>query len=298
MQTLFTLLRENAYLDTVKRLQLPHLVRLLDDESPVVRAEVLTAMEGIGPSLDKELESLGIHLSRNESAPIQHLLDKGRRKEFRSAWRGWFTMNGDKQRLESALQTIVALQDGSTAALELPDLLDEFADTYRQRTPVPDALGLSQFLFRKDGLRGAEQTDYLNPLNSNLVYVIREKRGLPISLACVFLLVGHRLGLAIEGCNFPGHFLVIAPLESKRVLVDCYNQGRMIDESDLSSIDARVSMKDLLRLECRADDIVARVLRNLVNAYNQTGNPANARLMTEALSMMASEVSPSTRQNL
>ena len=277
--------------------QLPYLVRLLDDESPAVRKEVLGAMEEIGPSLDRELELLGIRLSRDEAAPIQHMLDKGRRKEFRTAWRGWFDLKGDKRRLETALQTIVALQDGRTVAQDLPELLDGLAERYRRQTPLPDALGLSQFLFRKEGLRGVEQSDYLNPLNSNLVYVIHEKKGLPISLACVFLLVGNRLGLSIEGCNFPGHFLVIAPLENKRVLVDCYNNGRMIDESDLAIIDARVSMKDLLQLECRSHDIIARVLRNLVNAYNQTGNPANARLMTEALSTMATEVSPNTRQN-
>ncbi len=281
----------------MRKSQLPYLVRLLDDESPAVREEVLKAIEDIGPGLDKELETLGISLSRDQAAPIQHMLDKGRRKQFRTAWRGWFALKGDKRRLETALQTIVALQDGRTAAEELPDLLDGLAERYRLQTPVPDALGLSQFLFRKEGLRGVEQSHYLNPLNSNLVYVISEKKGLPISLACVFLLVGHRLGLSVEGCNFPGHFLVIAPVESKRVLVDCYNSGRMIDESDLAIIDARVSMKDLLQLECRSHDIIARVLRNLVNAYNQTGNPANARLMTEALSMMSAEVLPNTRQN-
>jgi len=282
----------------MRKSQLPHLVRLLDDQTPAVREEVLKAIESFGPTLDRDLESLNIRLSRDEAAPIQHILDKGRRKEFRSAWRGWFSLQGDKHRLETALQTIVSLQDGATAAQELPDLLDNLAERYRAQTTVPQALELSQFLFRKEGLAGVEQSNYLDPLNSNLVYVIREKKGLPISLACVFLLVGHRLGLSVEGCNFPGHFLVITPLESKKVLVDCYNSGRMIDESDLALINARVSMKDLLQLECRSHDIVARVLRNLVNAYNQTGNPANAKLMTEALSMMASEASPSTTKNL
>lgn len=276
----------------MRRSELPHIVKLLDDESPEVRKEVLNALEGIGPGLESDLERLGIRLTRDEETPIRHILEKGRRKDFRAAWRAWFVLKGDKQRLEAALQAIVVLQDGNRIAGELPDLLDELADTYQQMSPFPDALGLSRFLFGGDGIKGVEQSDYLNPLNSNLAYVITEKKGLPISLACIFLLVGHRLGFSIEGCNFPGHFLTIAPVENRRVVVDCYNSGRTIDESDLAGMGGPVSMKDLLGLECRSLEIITRVLRNLVNAYNQAGNAPNARLMTEALSVMASEGVP------
>lgn len=276
----------------MRKSQLPYLVRLLDDESPGVRQEVLRALEEIGPGLEGDLEALGIRLRREEEAPIRHLLEKGRRRDFRAAWRAWFVLKGDKQRLEAALQAIVVLQDGRRVAAELPDLIDELAEAYQRKSPVPDALGLSGFLFGDDGIKGVGQSDYLNPLNSNLVYVITEKKGLPISLACVFVLVGHRLGLSIEGCNFPGHFLTIAPVQTRRVVVDCYNGGRMIDESDLAGMGGPVSMKDLLGLECRSAEIIARILRNLVNAYNQLGNAPNARLMTEALSVMAAEALP------
>jgi regulator of sirC expression with transglutaminase-like and TPR domain len=284
------------YTTAMPKSQLPYLVRLLDDEASEVRKAVLRALEEIGPGLEGDLEDLGIRLRREEEYPIRHLLEKGRRRDFRASWRTWFTLKGDKQRLEAALQTIVLLQDGRRVAAELPGLLDELAASYQRISPAPDALGLSGFLFGEKGIKGVDQSDYHNPLNSNLVYVVTEKRGLPISLASVFLLVGHRLGLSIEGCNFPGHFLTIAPVESRRVVVDCYNSGRMINESDLASMGAPVSMKDLLGLECRSVEIIARVLRNLVNAYNQAGNAPNARLMTEALSVMNSEAVPRRRR--
>jgi regulator of sirC expression with transglutaminase-like and TPR domain len=274
----------------MKTSQLPYLVKLLDDESPGVREEVLKAMSRFGATLDGELEHLGISLSRNEEEPIRHLLEKGRRKAFKARWRDWRSLPEDKQRLEAALQSIVALQDGNMAARALPALLDGLAEKYCTDETTPNAIGLSEFLFKVEGLRGVGDADYMNPLNSNLVYVIKEKKGLPITLACVFLLVGHRLGLSIEGCNFPGHFLVIASTGGRRVLVDCYNSGRMIDESALANVDARVSMRDILRLECRADVIVARVLRNLVNAYHQADDAPHPRLMIETLSAMDTNV--------
>ena len=280
----------------MRKSQLPYLIRLLDDESPEVRKQVLRALEELGSGLEDDLERLGVRLTREQEAPIRHLFEKVRRRDFRSSWRAWLALGGDKPRLEAALQSIVVLQDGLRVAGNLPDLLDDLAAAYSRTTPVPDALGLSGFLFGDNGIKGAEQSDYHDPLNSNLVYVINEKRGLPISLASVFLLVGHRLGLSIEGCNFPGHFLTIAPVSNGRVVVDCYNSGRMIDESDLANMGSPVSMKDLLGLECRSTEIVGRVLRNLVNAYNQTGNAPNARLMTEALSIMAAHTLPHPRK--
>jgi len=274
----------------IQKSQIPFLVRLLDDDGPVVRTEVVKALESLGPDLEQELDRLGIPLTEAQQDPIRHIFSAGRRKDFQSRWRDLFLIRGDKERLEAALTHIVILQSGVAAARFLPGLLDGLAEKYRNSsTDAMDALGLSRFLFREQGLHGVGPGDYLNPLRSNLVHVITEKQGLPITLACVFMLVGHRLGLKVEGCNFPGHFLAIAPLRSQRVLVDCYNNGRAIDETSLASINANVSMKDLLRLECRANAIIARVLRNLINAGKQADDAKTVRLLAVSLRAVPGE---------
>ena len=270
----------------IDKSQIPHLVRLLDDDDPVVRGAVLQAFETIGPSLETELGRAGISLSRHQAEPIQHILDRGRREILRTSWSRWFPVRGDKKRLESALGLIVEFQDGKGSAKKLAPMLDGLAGEYRTRGDSPDPLGLAGFLFKEKNLRGVDQEDYYNPLNSNLLYVITEGRGIPIALASVYILVGNRLGLGIEGCNFPGHFLAIAPAERSRILVDCYNGGRTIGEHDLAGIDSRVSLKDILRLECHSGAIIARVVRNLKTAYEHTGNVENMRLMDTLLEKM------------
>jgi hypothetical protein len=280
----------------VDRSQIPYLVRLLEDDSPAVRAEVLHALESFGPLLESELHQSGITLTRSQAHPIQHVLDRSRRELLRASWKEWFSVRGDKKRLETALGMIIDFQDGKGSSLQLAPLLDSLALEYRNGNAALNPIGLARFLFRERGLGGVEQADYYNPLNSNLVYVITERRGIPIALACIYILVGYRLGLAIEGCNFPGHFLAIAPAERSRVLVDCYNGGRTIGEEDLANIDARVSLKDILRLECRGAAIIARVLRNLKTAYEHAGNADNASLMDDLLRMMNADGSLSTLQ--
>ncbi|MBM2846975.1 MAG: hypothetical protein HW407_2287, partial [Bacteroidetes bacterium] len=51
----------------------------------------------------------------------------------------------------------------------------------------------------------------------------------------------------------------------------------------------KVSLKDILRLECRASAIVARVVRNLKSAYEHERRPENVRLMDFLLQMMTAE---------
>jgi regulator of sirC expression with transglutaminase-like and TPR domain len=264
--------------------QLPYLVRLLDDDTPLVREAVLRELEEFGASLEDQLERLGISLSSEESRPIQHILERNRRKTLKASWSQWFAMEGDKRRLEAALRMIVEFQDGKASAAKLPLLLDRLAAEYRLAVPHGDALDLAAFLFREKGLRGVKREEYHDPRNSNLVSVLEQRQGLPISLACTYILVGSRLGFSIEGCNFPGHFLAVVRSEHGKVLVDCFNGGRSITQEDLAGIDAKVSMKDILRLECRSAAIIARVVRNLKSAYERSKE--NTQLMDSLLQMM------------
>jgi regulator of sirC expression with transglutaminase-like and TPR domain len=66
---------------------------------------------------------------------------------------------------------------------------------------------LNRFLFDEQGFSGNEQ-EYEDPRNSLLHEVLERRTGIPITLSLVYLEVGRRLGLPVEGIGFPGHFLV------------------------------------------------------------------------------------------
>ena len=61
---------------------------------------------------------------------------------------------------------------------------------------------LNYVLFSQHGYRG-NAGDYYDPRNSFLNQVIERRIGIPITLSVLYLEVAQRIGLALEGVNFP-----------------------------------------------------------------------------------------------
>lgn len=271
------------------RNQLPYLLKLLDDNSPVVRQAVLEELSAYGPSLEEDLLRAGWRPPEGHPDPLRDLIEEQRRLWLRKEWHTWFGLPDDTQKLETAMSLIADFQNGRAFTVFLTPLLDELVGEYNSHHKRPDALALAVFLFETIALAGAPENDYYNPLNSNLVRVVERKQGIPISLTSIYILTGHRLGLDIRGCNFPGHFLALARTNGRTLVVDCYNGGRVLTKEDLAGINAGISLKDILGLECDATIIIARTVRNLIDAYERNGANLHAALMRDLLQKSVTE---------
>ena len=272
---------------TPDRAQLRHLVRLLDDQSPEVREAVMAQFALFGDDLRQELARQGFSMTEEQHAAVRSHRAAAAREHLRRAWGTWMEKEGDKEQLEAALTLIADYQAGGSRPGTLSHLLDALATEFKEMGLQADVRGLSEFLFAQKRLAGAKD-DYYNPRNSDLVYVIEQKRGVPISLALVFMLVGHRLGMSIDGCNFPGHFLAMTFERGDPLIIDCFHGGLLIDDTLLARYldPVTVTVRDLLNLRSDVRSIIARVLRNLINAYRAAGDEEDLELMTELLSML------------
>jgi len=114
---------------------------------------------------------------------------------------------------------------------------------------------------------------YYDPVNSLLPVVIETRRGIPITLTLVAMLIARRAGYSVEGVNLPGHF--IARLGD--VLFDPYHRGRILSGSDCAEILARqnltISPEHLRTATHHA--ILPRILANLVFSYERAGDTEN-----------------------
>jgi regulator of sirC expression with transglutaminase-like and TPR domain len=116
------------------------------------------------------------------------------------------------------------------AEREYPDLdvgaylerLDALAA--RARARGGDVEAVRAVLFDELSLRG-NADDYYDARNSFLNDVLDRGLGIPITLSVVFLEVGWRLDLPVEGLGYPGHFLVGAG----RLVLDCFDGGAPVD---------------------------------------------------------------------
>lgn len=264
---------------------LPHLLTLLDDESPEVRKGVLRGFLAFGPELEQELEKLSEPPTPEQKRKLDDLLGGYLESRLRKSWSTWLKLPSDIEKLERGFELLSKYQGGLCSSGRLKALLDELAAEYRADHPEPEPFSLVTFLFQTKGLRG-EREKYYEPGNSNLVEVMTKKTGLPISLACIAILVGHRLGVEIQGYNFPGHFLALIPSEPEGVFVDCFNGGQLHKESELSEhfAEGSTSVEAQAYLPASAEAILARVLRNLVGAYERGASSRKQALMRNLLS--------------
>jgi hemimethylated DNA binding protein len=262
--------------------QLPHLLALLDDDSEVVQAELARELNAYGDSLKTELARLSLSPSLAQRKRLQELTQDQSRRWLRAHWREFLDEDGEVLALEKACSLISEFQTGCVYPGDLSLMLDDLAEQAKAAYPHADARELAQFLFKDLGLKGA-QSDYNNPLNSGLVYAIKEKRGIPISLSAIFILVGARLGLQIEGCNFPGHFLARVVENGEATLVDCFNGGAVVDHKVVAQMSEQTpwAIQHLIHFAAPTRVIVARALGNLQKAYREAGLEENALLMAE-----------------
>ncbi len=98
--------------------------------------------------------------------------------------------------------------------------------------PLARLRALNQFFFH-DLNFGGNVNDYYDPDNSYLNAVLRTRRGIPISLAVLWMELAQGLDLQARGVGFPGHFMLKVTLPKGQVVIDPFT-GRSLSREDLS----------------------------------------------------------------
>ncbi len=256
---------------------LSYLIKLLDDDSEVVRQAVRSELNGMRRELPQHIEALETPLSAEEERLVAQMLEPARRIELEETWMRWRWMEGPDAQLEEGLSQLSAFINGwKTQSADLAKRLDALAEEAFAEKGRMDAHELAEWLFAAHNgvtrFRGNSK-DYYSPANSNLFWVMDSGLGNPISLCCIYRLLGHRFGLEIEGCNFPGHFLSRVTFRDKTWLVDCFNRGRFMLAADVAKHHpaANPGMEDLIHEPATAEATLLRILRNLDEAYERIG---------------------------
>lgn len=161
--------------------------------------------------------------------------------------------------------------------------------------PVRVIRTVNTFLFDTCKFQGAfDYSRAPNPDDSYLHRVLERRRGLPIALATMYILLGRRIDVPFEGVNTPNHFLIRLPCElddedgPEDILLDPFNRGRILTRNECADVVGRpVTDDDLGFLPDRK--ILARMLANLVTAYSVRGDQKRAEHIIVLLNILNSE---------
>jgi len=127
---------------------------------------------------------------------------------------------------------------------------------------------LSGFLAGELGFQGNADSYYCVQ-NSLLPRVIANRRGIPISLTLLYMMVGSRAAMKIEGINLPGHFIA----RHGGVFFDPFHCGRILCRCDIEEILLRQGLEfdESLLAPATPRQMMLRMLANLLYVYNQEG---------------------------
>ncbi|MET4579352.1 SirB1 family protein [Ottowia thiooxydans] len=137
------------------------------------------------------------------------------------------------------LESVASLAQDEYPELDVQQVLgdvDQMAARLQRRVasdaPMLERVrALNQFFFSDLGF-GGNLNDYYNPDNSYLNVVLHTRRGIPISLAVLWMELAGSLKLKAEGVGFPGHFLTQVSLPVGKVVIDPFT-GQSLSRSDL-----------------------------------------------------------------
>ncbi|PJZ68784.1 transglutaminase [Leptospira perolatii] len=129
---------------------------------------------------------------------------------------------------------------------------------------------LTRVLSQEEGFVG-NHDQYEDPDNSYLHKVFESKRGIPISLSAIYLLVAHRLQLPLYGVNMPLHFLLHFESSEFQTYIDPYHGGVMLDRSTCIRFLKANGFQAHDRYFTRASTLtmLKRMYRNLIHIYRK-----------------------------
>ena len=149
---------------------------------------------------------------------------------------------------------------------------------------------LRNFVYEELRFRG-DQKDYYNPSNSLLHQVMGRRLGVPLTLSIIFMELGWRVGMPLEGVGFPGHFLVRLAGEPLDLLLDPYQRGTSVHEEDCRRMlhdlsDGKLELSDQHLASISKHDMIARLLMNLKGAYLRANEDENALAAVDLLLLL------------
>ncbi|SFK37054.1 Regulator of sirC expression, contains transglutaminase-like and TPR domains [Sphingomonas sp. NFR04] len=160
------------------------------------------------------------------------------------------------------------------------------AETVEERAQV-----LAEVMAQTFGFSG-DRSRYDDPANADLIRVIDRRRGLPVSLTILYVAAARRLGWRVDALNTPGHVLARLGSETQAVLIDPFNDGRIVAADDLATLLRGVlgpavvpTIEHVTPMSNRS--VLVRLLMNQASRAEAAGDAARALTLYERMTVIA-----------
>jgi len=205
----------------------------------------------------------------------------------------------DRIDLAEAALILGALDRPGVALEPYHEHLSHLAADARNATDDHDFLetrtaSINRLMFETHGYKGDIET-YDNPENANLLDVIDNRAGLPVSIGILYVHAARASGCDITGLAFPGHFLLRATDGAARIIIDPFHGGQALEAGHLRDLlkqfmgaDAELTPRHHAPVGNR--DILLRLQNNIKGRALKANNTTRASKILERMALLAPEV--------
>jgi regulator of sirC expression with transglutaminase-like and TPR domain len=268
------------------------MIHLLDDSDTevvqLVEEQIRTLGTNIIPILESEWEALSFNPLLQEK--IENLIHDFQIESVKNRLLHW-KESGAMDLLEGMwIIATYRFPDYSfeQLKLEMDQLYYEVWPQIRENLhPVDQIKILNGIIF--DQLKFGANTKNFHAANNSFINVVLEsKKGNPISLCVIYMWIAQKLGFPVYGVNLPNLFVLVYKHSGVNFYINVFNKGLIFNRVDIDNYLAQLNLpqNDIYYNPCSNLEIVRRVLRNLIMAFEKAGDEERKSELNDLISIL------------
>ncbi|TLU99065.1 transglutaminase-like domain-containing protein [Dyadobacter luticola] len=264
------------------------LISLLDDEdhevSQHVEGKILSLGGNVIPFLETEWEESFNPIVQRKIEELIHELQLSIMIERLQAWK-----NGGGLDLLEGLWIIATYHYPDLSMEKLRTSIEQlYYDIwiqFQEEMNAVDQVKRINSIFFGTMNFAANTKNFHSPSNSMINVVLESRRGNPITLCVIYLLIARKLGMPVYGVNLPNLFVLTYKSDKTQFYINVFNRGIIFSKTDIDHYIAQLNIKskDIFYQPCTNLEIVQRVLRNLILSYEKTSEQEKIREIEKIL---------------
>jgi len=278
---------------SMKETELKALVSLLDDEDAQIISHVEEKILSLGTSIIPFLEQEWEHnFNSKVQQRIEELIHTLQFELLKERIKEWY--ESKDQDLITGMWLIATYQYPDLELLKLKQDLEQiYYETWLEFKPdlypFDQIKIINSVIFNKLKF-SANTKNFHSPGNSMINVVLESRKGNPITLCIIYMLVAQKLKLPVHGVNLPNLFVLTYKNESHaQFYINAFNKGLIFSRQDIENYinELHLAPQASFFEPCASLEIVRRVFRNLIMSFDKMGEHAKAEEVKELLLIIA-----------
>ena len=268
------------------------LISLLDDEDAEVfnhvEDKILSLGNQIIPFLELEWEKNFSPVVQERIEELIHVVQFNNLKERLQSW-----VHSESDDLLKGMWVVATYLYPDLSYEKVKADIEQYyyevwLELGQSENPIDQIKLLNSVIFGKLKF-SANTKNFHSPSNSMIKIVLESKKGNPITLCVVYLLIAQKLKLPVYGVNLPNLFVLTYKQGGTQFYINAFNKGLIFSRKDVDSFIEQLKLepKEIFYEPCDNLSVIQRVLRNLVVSFEKLGESQKVTEVRELLNSIS-----------